>query len=157
MNSCVDTQTCTPLSRKLSHVLHYACLFRELDVKNSVIRASSHSLHCNIFVEDYVMYNLTQWSMSTEEAKVYPTQKYLPNYTASRPRRQLASGLQWSYNTFIDTRLHDCNYFTNICTIISLLYTPRLHVSTYLVIIRAFKIIKVSKICLKYLQYINSC
>jgi hypothetical protein len=34
----------------------------------------------------------------------------------------------------------ECIYFTNICTITSLLYTPRLHVSTYSVIIRAFKI-----------------
>jgi hypothetical protein len=33
-----------------------------------------------------------------------------------------------------------CNYFTNRCTIISLLYIPCLHVSIYLVIIRAFKI-----------------
>jgi hypothetical protein len=53
--------------------------------------------------------------------------------------------------------VYDCNYYTNICTIISLLYTPRLHVSTYSVIIRAFKITKVSKMCLKYLQYIKSC
>ena len=36
--------------------------------------------------------------------------------------------------------VYDCSYFTNICTIISLLYIPCLHVSTYSVIIRAFKI-----------------
>jgi hypothetical protein len=39
--------------------------------------------------------------------------------------------------------LYDCYYFTNICTIISLLYIPCLHVSTYSVIIRAFKIYQI--------------
>ena len=38
--------------------------------------------------------------------------------------------------------VYDCSYFTNICTIISLLYIPYLHVSTYSVIIREFKIYK---------------
>jgi hypothetical protein len=45
-----------------------------------------------------------------------------------------------SQKTFVNWTQYDCNYFTNICTIISLLYTPRLHVSTYSVIIRAYKI-----------------